>query len=162
MSIGEIALWALAALLMLVGLVGTIMPALPGVVLVFVGIVLGAWIGDFEVVGTGVLIAAGGLTAASLVIDYLSQILFARRAGASRAGLIGAAIGTVAGITAGFVGLLLFPLVGAAVGELMAHQDLARAGRVGMATWVGLLVATVLKLAIVFFMIGLFVVALLV
>ncbi|HRK57003.1 MAG TPA: DUF456 domain-containing protein [Burkholderiaceae bacterium] len=160
MSIGAIALWALAVLLMIVGLIGTVMPALPGVVLVFVGIVLGAWIGNFEVVGTGVVIAAGGLTAASLVIDYLSQILFARRAGASRAGLIGAAIGTVAGIMAGLVGLLLFPLVGAAVGEMMAHQDIARAGRVGMATWVGLMVATVLKLAIVFLMIGLFVVAL--
>jgi len=68
MSIGAIALWALAVLLMIVGLIGTVMPALPGVVLVFVGIVLGAWIGNFEVVGTGVVIAAGGLTAASLVI----------------------------------------------------------------------------------------------
>jgi len=75
--------------------------------------------------------------------------------------LIGAAIGTVAGVFTGLVGLVLMPLVGAAIGEFLARRDTLRAGRVGLATWLGLLAATVAKLAIVFTMVGIFVAALL-
>jgi len=75
--------------------------------------------------------------------------------------VLGAMIGAVAGIFMGFVGLLFMPLVGAAVGEYIAQRDLRRAGTVGVATWLGLLVGTAVKVAIVFAMIGAFVVALL-
>ena len=54
------------------------------------------------------------------------------------------------------------PLLGAAIGEYIAQRDLRRAGKVGIATWLGLLVGTALKVAIVFTMVGVFVVALLV
>jgi uncharacterized protein YqgC (DUF456 family) len=86
----------------------------------------------------------------------------ARRAGASRLAIAGAAIGTVAGVFTGFVGLLFMPLVGAAVGEWLADRNAARAAHVGISTWVGLLVGTVAKVAITFVMVGLFVLALLV
>jgi uncharacterized protein YqgC (DUF456 family) len=85
----------------------------------------------------------------------------ARKAGASRYAIVGAALGTIAGIFTGFVGLLFMPLVGAAIGEFAAQRDVARAGKVGVATWIGLLVGTALKVAIVFAMVGVFVVALL-
>ena len=74
--------------------------------------------------------------------------------------LIGAAIGTVAGIVTGLWGLLFMPLVGAAVGEFVAQRDFLRAGKVGVATWIGLLIGTAIKVAIVFAMVGVFVVAL--
>ena len=84
----------------------------------------------------------------------------AKKAGASKLALIGAAIGTLAGIVTGLWGLLFMPLVGAAIGEFIAQRDLVRAGKVGVATWIGLLVGTAVKVAIVFAMVGVFVVAL--
>jgi hypothetical protein len=83
----------------------------------------------------------------------------AQRAGASRQGIIGAALGTVAGIFTGLVGLVFMPLVGAAIGEFITHRDALRAGKVGVATWLGLLVGTVIKIAVAFTMIGVFVAA---
>jgi hypothetical protein len=83
----------------------------------------------------------------------------AQRAGASRQGIIGAALGTVAGLFTGLVGLVFMPLVGAAIGEFIAHRDALRAGKVGVATWLGLLVGTAIKIAVAFTMIGVFVAA---
>lgn len=101
----------------------------------------------------------GALALVAFVIDYVASAAAAKKAGASKLGLAGAALGTVLGIFTGFIGLLFMPLVGAAIGEYLAQRDALKAGRIGLATWVGLLVGTVLKLAIVFTMIGVFVVA---
>ena len=75
--------------------------------------------------------------------------------------LIGLA-GTVLGVFTGFLGVLFMPLVGAAVGEWMAHRNEARAMRVGVATWVGLLVGLVAKVVLGFVMVGVFLVALMI
>jgi uncharacterized protein YqgC (DUF456 family) len=155
------AFWVLAVLMIVVGIVGTVLPALPGVLFVFGGIVLAAWIGGFAQISGWVVAVCGVLAVLSVGIDLAAQFLFAKRAGASKLGLIGAALGTVVGIFAGLIGLIFFPLIGAAIGEYLAHRDALRAGQVGVATWVGLLIGTVLKLAIVFTMTGLFVLALL-
>jgi uncharacterized protein YqgC (DUF456 family) len=101
------------------------------------------------------------LTVIGVAIDYVAQLLSAQRAGATTLGIAGAAVGTVVGVFTGLIGLLFMPLIGAAIGEFIAHRDMMRAGRVGAATWVGLLVGAVLKLAIVFTMAGIFVAALL-
>jgi uncharacterized protein len=93
------------------------------------------------------------------VVDYVAASLSAKRAGASRQGIIGAALGTVAGIFTGLWGLVFMPLVGAAIGEFIAHKDALRAGRVGAATWFGLLVGTAVKVAVAFTMIGVFIAA---
>ncbi|MFN9806391.1 MAG: DUF456 domain-containing protein [Betaproteobacteria bacterium] len=158
----EIALWVVAVLLIAVGVAGVVLPALPGVVFVFLGILLAAWIDDFARIGGLTLGVLGALAVIAFVIDYLASTLAAKRAGATRLGLIGAAIGTVLGIFTGFIGLLFMPLVGAAVGEFLGHRDALRAGHVGVATWIGLLVGTVAKIAIVFTMIGIFIAALLI
>jgi uncharacterized protein YqgC (DUF456 family) len=152
-------LWIVAVVLVVVGLAGTVLPALPGVPLIFIGVLVAAWAEDFERI-TGVTIAIlAVLTVIGVAIDYVAASMSAKRAGASRAGIIGAALGTVAGIVTGLWGLLFMPLVGAAIGEFVAHRDALRAGRVGVATWVGLLVGTVVKLAVAFTMIGVFVAA---
>jgi uncharacterized protein YqgC (DUF456 family) len=155
-------LWILVVALMLAGLAGTVLPALPGTALVFAGIVLGAWIDDFERVSGWTVTVCGMLLLLAWGADYLSAMLGAKRAGASRYAIAGAAIGTVAGIFTGFVGLLFMPLVGAAIGEYLADRDAARAAHVGVATWVGLMVGTVLKVVITFVMVGVFVLALLI
>jgi uncharacterized protein YqgC (DUF456 family) len=155
-------LWIAAVLMIVVGAIGTVMPALPGAVLVFGGIALAAWIDGFTRISGWTVGAAAVLTGLAFVADYVAAALGAKRAGASMLAIVGAAIGTVAGVFTGFVGILFMPLLGAALGELVAQRDLRRAGKVGIATWLGLLIGTAVKVAIVFTMVGMFVVALLV
>lgn len=158
----DVALWILVVALIAVGLAGTILPALPGVPLVFGGVLLAAWIDDFKTIGGVTLGILAALTVIGVVIDYVAAALTARRAGASRYGVIGAAIGTLAGVFSGLWGLIFMPLVGAAFGEWIANKDALRAGRIGVATWVGLVIGTAIKLAIAFTMVGVFVAALLI
>jgi uncharacterized protein YqgC (DUF456 family) len=155
-------LWIVAVVMIVAGLAGTILPALPGAALVFAGILLAAWIDDFARISGFTVLVCGLLMMVAWGADYVSAMIGARRAGASRLAIAGAAIGTVAGVFSGFVGLLFMPLVGAAVGEWLADRNAARAAHVGISTWVGLLVGTVAKVAITFVMVGLFVLALLV
>jgi uncharacterized protein YqgC (DUF456 family) len=153
-------LWALSVALILVGLAGTVLPALPGTALVLGGILLGAWIDDFTRVGWGVLALVIALAVLAWVLDYVAGLMGAKKAGASRQALIGAAIGTVVGLFMGLVGVFFMPLVGAAVGEYLARRDQQRALKVGVATWLGIMAGLVSKVVIAFVMIGVFVVAL--
>ena len=155
-------LWILCAALIVAGLAGTVLPVLPGTVLVWAGIVLGAWIDDFQRVGTTTLVVVTVLAALAWVLDYVAGLLGARRAGASRQALLGAAIGTVAGLFMGVVGVLFMPLVGAALGEYLAQKDQTRAVRVGVATWLGIMLGLLAKVVLAFVMVGLFVAALLI
>jgi uncharacterized protein YqgC (DUF456 family) len=158
----DIVFWSISVLLIAIGVAGVVLPALPGVVFVFFGIALAAWIDGFTRIGGVTLTVVGVLAVLAFVIDYVASTVAAKRAGATRLGLLGAAIGTVLGIFTGCVGLLFMPLVGAAVGEFLGHRDAMRAGQVGLATWLGLLAGTVAKIAIVFTMLGIFIAALLV
>ena len=153
-------LWVLSAALILLGLAGIVLPALPGTILVFAGILLGAWIDDFTRVGPFAVGAVAVLAVLAWLMDYVAALLGAKRAGASRQALIGAAIGTVAGIFTGLVGVLFMPLVGAAAGEFIARRHHGNAVRVGIATWLGLLAGMLAKFVLAFMMIGIFVVAL--
>jgi uncharacterized protein YqgC (DUF456 family) len=154
--------WILAVLLILVGIVGTVLPALPGLPLIFGGILLSAWIEDFQRISVFTVVAMAVLAVLGIVVDYVATAMSARRAGASKQGIIGAAIGTLAGVFTGLWGLLFMPLIGAAVGEFIANRNMFTAGKVGAATWFGLLVATAVKLAVAFTMIGVLVAALLI
>jgi len=160
--VNETLLWILSVALILVGLAGIVLPALPGTILVFAGIVLAAWIDDFQRVGGWALGAVAVLAVLAWLMDYVSAMLGAKRAGASRQAVIGAALGTVAGIFMGLVGVLFMPLVGAAAGEFLARRHHGQALRVGLATWVGLLAGMLAKFVLAFMMIGIFIVALLI
>ncbi|MEO7433263.1 MAG: DUF456 domain-containing protein [Dokdonella sp.] len=150
-------LWyVLAAVLILVGIVGSVLPVLPGVPIVFAGMLLAAWADQFAHVGTITLTILGVLTVIALVIDFVAGVMGAKRVGASRHAVIGAAIGTLVGIFLGIPGLLLGPFVGALLGELVAGGTLRKAADVGVGAWVGFLVGTVAKLGICFAMLGLF------
>lgn len=157
----DIAWWLLSAALIVAGLAGTVLPALPGTALVLAGIVLGAWIDDFTRVGPWTLAVIALLAVAAWLLDYAAGLLGAKRAGASRQALWGAALGTVAGLFAGLVGVLFLPLVGAAVGEYLARRDHQHAARVGLSTWLGLMAGLLAKVVIAFVMVGIFLVALL-
>lgn len=156
----DILLWLLAAVLVVVGIVGTVVPALPGTALVFGGLLLGAWIDGFTRVGALTLTVLGVLTVIAWVVDYVAGMMGAKRAGASRQAMIGAALGTLLGVFTGLWGLVFMPLVGAAIGEYLAIRDFARASHVGLATWIGMMLGAAVKVAITFTMIGVFVAAL--
>ncbi|MDB5939766.1 MAG: putative rane protein [Polaromonas sp.] len=154
--------WAFSTGLIVLGLAGIVLPALPGTVLVLAGIVVGAWIDDFTRVGWFAIATSTALAALAWVLDYVAALLGAKRAGASRQAVIGAALGTVAGIFMGLIGVFFMPLVGAAIGEFMARQDHHRAVKVGVATWLGLMADMLAKVVLAFMMVGLYLVALLV
>ena len=155
----EILWYVIAAILIVVGLVGTILPALPGVPMVFCGMLLAAWTDHFAHVGTFTLIVLGVLTVIAIVVDFVAGLLGAKRVGASRQAVIGAALGTLIGIFFGLPGLLLGPFAGALVGELAAGGGLRKATGVGVGTWLGFLLGAVLKLAVCFAMLGIFALA---
>jgi uncharacterized protein YqgC (DUF456 family) len=154
--------WILSVTLIVVGLAGTVLPALPGTLFVLGGIVLGAWIDDFVHVGATALTIVTVLAVLAWVLDYVAGLLGAKKAGASKQAIIGAALGTVAGLFMGLVGVFFMPLVGAAIGEYIAQKDHARAAHVGVATWLGIMAGMIAKVVLAFMMIGVFVVALLV
>ena len=152
--------WLVSIALILLGLAGIVLPALPGTLFVLAGIVLGAWIDNFTRVGWWAVGAVTVLAILAFLMDYVSAVLGAKRVGASKQAIWGAAIGTVAGIFMGIVGVFIMPLVGAAIGEFMARREHGRALHVGVATWLGLMAGMLAKFVLAFVMIGIFVVAL--
>ncbi|AXQ31226.1 DUF456 domain-containing protein [Solimonas sp. K1W22B-7] len=150
-------LWIVVLLLVGVGLAGTVLPMLPGVPMIFIGLWLAAWIDGYERVGGLTMGLLGVLTLLSVVIDFAASAMGAKRVGASPRAIWGAAIGSIVGLFFGLPGLLLGPFVGAVAGELSAQKTAGQATRVGIATWLGLLFGTLAKIALSFAMIGVFV-----
>jgi uncharacterized protein YqgC (DUF456 family) len=154
-----ILLWALAVILVVVGLAGILLPALPGTILIFAGLLLAAWADGFTRVGAATLVVIGAIGAASYGVDFVAAALGAKRLGASPRAMAGAALGTLLGLFLGLPGLIIGPFVGAVLGELSVHRDLARAGRAGLAAWIGFAIGTAVKVAMAFSMIAIFLAA---
>jgi uncharacterized protein YqgC (DUF456 family) len=147
---------AIAALIVVVGLAGTVLPVLPGIAFVFGGLVLAAWADGFVRVGGVAVAIMGLLTALAIALDFAASALGAKKAGASPRAVLGAGLGAVVGIFFGLPGLVLGPFVGAVLGELSANRELVQAGKAGLGTWVGLLLGSVAKLTLAFLMVGVF------
>ena len=156
------ALWILAVVMMVVGVAGTVLPALPGVILVLAGVVLGAWIDDFSRVSGVTVAIATVLAIAAWLIEYFAGVMGAQKAGASKEAIFGALIGTVVGIFTGLWGLIFMPLLGAVIGQYLVDRDLIRARNVGIATWLGMAIGMLAKIALTFLMVGIFIAALLI
>ena len=144
----------LADILILAEILGTVVPGLPGAALVLAGIVWLAWLEDFERLGAGTITVLVVLTVGFHTIDLLATAVGARRVGASRRAVAGALIGTLAGLFFGLPGLVIGPFAGAFIGEFSKGQPIARAGRVGLGTWLGILLGAVIKLALLFAIVG--------
>lgn len=152
-------LMLLAVALVVVGVVGTVLPALPGAPIVFLGLLLAAWVDHFQKVGWFTLTVLAVLTVLTFVVDFMAASLGAKRVGASWAALAGAALGMIVGLFFSIPGLILGPFVGAVAGEYLARKDWAQARRVGVGTWLGMLIGIAGKLALIFTMVGIFVLA---
>ena len=155
----DVLLWIAAVALVLLGIAGTVLPGVAGSPLVFLGLLIAAWIEGFEKVGWVTFTILGGLTLLTLGIDYAATILGAKKLGASREALAGAVLGVLVGIFTGLIGLFILPFVGAVIGEYIHRRDLLRAGKVGLGTWLGMVLGIGLKLAVVFAMVGIFLTA---
>lgn len=150
----EYLVWALATLSVIVGVLGTVFPALPGTPLIFAGAFLIGWWSNYSIIGATSLIFLGILAALGIAIDFVASSLGAQRVGASGYALVGATLGSILGIFFGLPGIILGPFVGAFGGELLATPSLAQATKVGLGTWLGLLLGTVAKVALAFTMVG--------
>lgn len=151
-----ILLWLLAVVLIVAGVAGLVLPAIPGAPLLFAGLLVAAWAEDFVHVGSGTLIVLGTLAVLTYVLDFVASALGARRFGASGRAIVGATLGALVGIFFGIPGIVLGPFIGAMIGELSVRRDLPGATRAGIGAFIGLVVATAGKLALGFTMIGLF------
>ena len=155
----SVLLWIVGIALVVIGIAGIVFPALPGTVLIFGGLLMTAWANDFTRVGPWTLVVIGLIGAASYGVDFVAAALGARQVGASRSAVAGAALGTLLGIPFGLPGVFFGPLVGAVLGELSVNRELGRAAGVGLAAWIGFLIGTVVKVALAFLMIGVYLIA---
>jgi uncharacterized protein YqgC (DUF456 family) len=148
--------WALAGVLVLAGLAGLVLPVLPGAPLLFAGLLVAAWAEDFARVGPGWLTVLAVLALASYAVDWLAAVWGVQRFGASGRAATGAALGLLAGLFLGPVGIVAGPFLGAVAGELLARRGLGQAGRAGLGATLGLVAGAALKLTLGFTMLGVF------
>jgi uncharacterized protein len=144
----DIALYVLAVALIVGGLIGTVLPVLPGIPMIFGGIWLAAALDGYRHLGTGWLIALGILAAIGVLVDFVAASMGAKRVGASKQAVWGATIGTFVGLFLGIPGLILGPFIGALIGEFMHGRNVARSTHVGLHTWLGLIVGALVKLVL--------------
>jgi uncharacterized protein YqgC (DUF456 family) len=152
----DVVLWAVAVILVGAGIVGIVLPALPGTILIFAGLLVGAWADNFMRVGPVMLVVIAIIGIATYAVDFVASALGAKRLGASKRAMAGAALGTVLGLFLGLPGIIIGPFLGAVAGELTVHRDWKRIGKAGLAAWIGFMVGTAVKVALAFLMIGLF------
>lgn len=150
-------LWLLAVFLIVAGFAGLILPALPGIPLIYAGLVVLAWSENFAYVGWITLGVLGVLALLSYGVDLLAAALGAKRFGASPRAVTGAAIGALIGVFFGFAGILLGPFLGAVAGEFSQRASLRAATQAGLGATLGLLFGALLKVALAFAMLGVFV-----
>jgi len=151
--------WILAVLLILIGMAGTILPALPGVPIVLVGLLLIAWMDGFAAVSVNTMLWLGVLALLSVVIDFLATAEGARRFGAGRLAVLGATLGLLVGLFFGLAGILFGPFLGAVAGHLLGKANLDESVRAGVGASIGVMIGTASKVVIGFIMLAWFALA---
>jgi uncharacterized protein len=159
MSISPEVLYTLAVIMMLIGVAGTFLPALPGVPLTFAGMLLFAYAGNFEKIGTFTIVVLAVLTVIAVALDFIASLIGTKGAGASKWAMLGAALGTLAGLFFGLPGLVIGPFIGAVAGELIANKDFEQATKAGLGAWIGLVLGMAAKVAVTATMFGVLVTA---
>lgn len=144
----DTALYILAIALIVIGLIGAVLPSLPGLPMIFGGIWLAAAVDGYRHLSMTWLIILGVLAAIGIAMDFVAASLGAKRVGASSQAIWGASIGTLVGLFFGLPGLILGPFVGALLGELISSKSMLRSTHVGVSTWLGLLFGTLVKLVL--------------
>ncbi|NTW54910.1 MAG: DUF456 domain-containing protein [Chlorobaculum sp.] len=152
-------LWLASALMLVAGFAGLMVPALPGVLLIFAGLVFAAWAEEFVYVGWGTITILAVLAVSAYVVDFLAGLLGAKRFGAGKYGVMGASIGMAIGLVFGLPGIIVGPFIGAVLGELYANKDLQSASAAGIGVWIGMAIGIAARIALAFVMVGVFLLA---
>jgi uncharacterized protein len=151
-------LWMILAVVMvIVGIAGTILPALPGLPLVWGGLMLAAWADGFVHVSGWTMLVLAIITAVAMALDFVSSLYGTKVAGASKWAMAGAGVGTLVGLFFGLPGLLLGPFIGALAAEWIYQENLGQATKAGLGAWLGLAIGTAAKMAAIFTMLGIFI-----
>ena len=141
----DILLIIFALLSVVVGVIGAIVPAVPGPPISFVGLLLVAFC-DGNEVGVATLVITGLLAVVITVVDYVAPVWFTKKAGGSKAGMWGATIGLLVGLFSGIWGVIAGPFLGAFIGELIVKTPPAKAIKVACMTIIAFLLTTGMKL----------------
>jgi uncharacterized protein len=149
-------IYILSVLLIVVGFLGTFLPVLPGVPIIFIGLLLMAWVDGFTKVSIFTMTMIGLLALLSVVIDFIASFLTTKKVGASKNAMWGMVIGGVLGLFAGVFGIFFGAAIGAVVGEFSAHRDASRATTVGLAAGLGFLVGLIAKVLLAVMMVSIF------
>jgi uncharacterized protein YqgC (DUF456 family) len=153
----ELFWWLFAIVLFAVGLIGTVVPIIPGTVIILAAAVIHRMmLGADKSIGWSTICFLVLLTLASYLFDFLGSYFGAKHFGATRWGAFGAIIGALVGLFFGLLGLFVGPVVGAIAGEFIAGKRLVAAGRAGWGSLLGNLGAMVGKLFLGLVMIATF------
>lgn len=150
----DIILYIVAAILVLGGLAGSILPILPGIPMLFGGLWIASWADNYQHAGLWTLIIIAVLGIIAMTLDFVAGAFGAKRVGASQMAIWGAFFGTIVGMFFGIVGIIIGPFLGALVGELANGNSVLRSTHVSVGTWVGMLLGTLAKLVLSFMMLG--------
>jgi len=153
----ELFWWLLTIVLFAVGLIGTVLPVLPGTTIILAAAIIHRLVlGAEKSIGWKTIVALVVLTLLSYVFDFLGSYFGAKYFGATKWGAVGAILGALVGLFLGLIGLFVGPVIGAVVGEVIAGKRMIDAGRAGWGSLLGNIGAMLAKLIIALAMITIF------
>jgi uncharacterized protein len=155
----ELLWWLIAIVLMAIGLIGTVLPVVPGTIIILgAAIIHQIMLGSEKSLGWWNIAALVLLTLLSYALEFAGGYFGAKRFGATKWGVFGATLGAIVGLFFPFPGLIVGPVVGAIAGELVGGKRLVRAGRAGWGALLGNLAGMLGKLTIGLVMVSWFLV----
>jgi uncharacterized protein YqgC (DUF456 family) len=156
----ELFWWLFTIVLFAVGLIGTVLPVIPGTTIILAAAIIHRMmLGAEKSIGWRSIAILLLLTLATYALDFLSGYVGAKYFGATKWGMFGAVIGALVGIVFGIIGLFIGPVIGAITGEFIAGKKLIDAGRAGWGSLLGNLGGIIGKLVIALVMIAIFLMA---
>lgn len=138
----------IAILMFIIGIIGTILPALPGVLLIFAGMLVYGFMTGFAGLSIWFFVMQLLVMAVIFIVDFIASSVSTKKYGGSRQAAFGAAVGTILGIIVfGPLGIIIGPFAVSVAAEILIGKELKQAVRVGFGSLVGVMGGTVFKLA---------------
>ena len=153
----DIIIVIVAALLMILGLVGSFLPVLPGPLTSWVGLLVFHF-ADVVPMNWTFLIITFIIAFGIWILDYIIPALGTKKFGGTRAGMIGTSIGLLVGLFSPIPGgIIIGPFVGALIGELIYKSDFDKAVKAAFGSFIGFVASTFIKFTVALIFLGLFI-----
>ncbi len=138
----------IAIIMFLIGLIGTILPALPGVLLIFGGMLVYGFMTGFASLSIWFFVMQLLVMAVIFIVDFIASVVSTKKYGGSKQAAFGAAVGTILGvIILGPLGIIIGPFAGSVAAEVLLGKEIKQAVKVGFGSLVGVMGGTLFKLA---------------